>query len=48
MVDGCVTSGIISQDEDISWRVMGALSQVVEEEGHPWDVYVDMGQVWGL
>ena len=48
MVDGCVTSGIISQDEDISWRVMGDLSQVVEEEGHPWGVQVAIGQVCGL
>ena len=38
MGDELVPSGITQKGEYISWSVTGALHQVVEEEGHPWDV----------
>ena len=38
MGDGYVPSSVTPKGKEIPQRVTRAMSQVVEEEGHPWDV----------
>ena len=48
MDDGNVPSGFTPKGKEISWRVICAMYQVMEEEGHPWDVSFNRVQVWQL